>query len=461
MTSRFLSTACLLYLLLPCLLFLAGWVQPFVAWPVGLALVGAVLWVAWQCPARRLQWDTAGALRLGLILLLGAAWVLTTGPWGLVEQSGDATVRNAVYAALVRDAWPLTVEGQPFIYYLAFWLPPALAAKLGAPAEAALVMWTLLGVWLALLAVAAGRGTRRALVFLVILLLLGEMTDWVNRLYYKLVAGSAWDVFQDWVLFFDLHFTASCVQLRNTFNHYLAPLMLLSMLAGRLLPGRYGLVAGALVVACSPLAAVALLPLLLLRGGRSLLNVPTLAVVPYVALPLLFLAGGVGGQLAFLRPAGDCSLAALSSAQLCGRYLLQLLLVAAPALLLLRRWWRTCWFAAALLLAALMPLLWVGLWNNEFIYKGAAVMWFCLAWLYAAAWCHARGARKSLLALFLLLSASAAYGQLMGALKSFSWQQETRARNTRSEWHGELHQPEDPRAAQFHGEPLLPKLFRF
>lgn len=461
MPLRFLSTACLLYLLLPCLLFLAGWVQPFVAWPVGLALVGAVLWVAAQCPARPLQWNTAGALRVGLILLLCTAWVLTTGSWGLVEQSGDATVRNAIYAALVNNPWPLTVEGEPFIYYLAFWLPPALAAKLGAPAEAALQLWILLGVWLALLAVAAGKGTRRALVFLVILLLLGDMMNWINRFYYKLVAGSAWDMFQDWVLFFDLHFTPSCVQLRNTYNHYLAPLVLLGMLAGRLLPARYNLVAGSMVLASSPLAAVALLPLLLLRGGRSLLNVPTLAVLPYVALPLLFLAGGVGGQVAFMRPLGECSLVSLSSAQLWGRYFLQVLMVAVPALLLLRRWWRTSWFAVAMLLAGLMPLLWVGLWNNEFIYKGAAVMWFCLAWLYASSWCHDKGSRKALLALFLLLSASDTYGQLVGALKSFSWQQEARAQNTRNEWNGQLNQPGDARAAQFKGAPCLPGLFRF
>ena len=112
-------------------------------------------------------------------------------------------------------------------------------------------------------------------------------------------------------------------------------------------------------------------------------------------------------------------------------------------------------------LAALLPLLWVGLWNNEFIYKGAAVMWFCLAWLYAAAWCHERGARKAVLALFLLFSASDAYGQLAGALKSFSWEQEARVRNRRSEWRGQLHQPGDARAAQFKGAPLLPELFRF
>jgi hypothetical protein len=251
------------------------------------------------------------------------------------------------------------------------------------------------------------------------------------------------------------------VQLRNTFNHYLAPLVLLGMLAGRLLPGRYGLVAGALVLACSPLAAVALLPLLLLRGGRTLLNVPTLAVLPYAALPLLFLAGGVGGQVAFMRPTGDCSLADLSSAQLWGRYLLQLLVVAGPALLLLRRWWRTSWFAAAILLAGLMPLLWVGLWNNEFIYKGAAVMWFCLAWLYSSAWCHCKGPRKALLAVFLLLSASDAYGQLVGALKSFSMQPAAMQLNIRNEWQGKLHQPQDSRASQFKGAPLLPELFLF
>lgn len=457
MSTRPISIACLLYLLLPCLLFLAGWVQPVVAWPVGLLLLGAVLEMARQCPARPLYWNAAGAGRIVLLLGLATLWVLTTGPWGLVEQSGDATVRNAIYAALVRDSWPLTVAGNCFIYYLGFWLPPALAAKWGAPAELALLVWMLLGLWLALLAVACGHGSRRALVFLVILFLLGDMPNWANRLYYKL---GCCDI-GEWALFLDLHFTPSCVQLRNTFNHYLAPLVLLGMMAGKLLPGRCGLVAGALVLICSPLAALALLPLLLLRGGKHLINLPTLAAAPFAALPLLYLAGGEGGQFAFMRPGGDCSLAALSSAQLWLRYAVQILFVAGPALLLLWRWRRTGWFRCALLLILLLPLLWIGMWNNEFIYKGAAVLWFCLAWLYAAAWCHSHGPGKTLLALFILLSASDAYGQLMGALKSFSCHPAQMQRNIRREWQGNLHQPADARSAQFKGEPVLPKLFKF
>lgn len=461
MTSRVLSTACLLYLLLPCLVFLAGWVQPWLAWPLGLGLSAAVLWVARECPARRIEWDTAAAFRLLGVLLLGALWVLSIGFDGVVAQSGDATVRNAIYEELVRGEWPLRVNGGAFVYYLGFWLPPALAAKCGADAGVTIQCWALAGVWLALLAVACGRGTRRALVFTVILLLLGDMMNWVNRFYFKLLEDSNWAVAREWTLFFDLHYTPSCVQLRNTFNHYLAPLVLLGMLTGNLLPARYNLAAGALVLICSPLAAVALLPLLLWRGGWRALNLPVVVVAAYAVLPLLYLAGGVGGQLAFMRPAGECSLAALSMGQLWLRYALQVALVAGPALLLLWRWRRTAWFCTALLLAVALPLLWVGLWNNEMIYKGSAVMWFCLAWLYATEWCHAAPGRKLLLALFVLASASDAYGQLMGSIKSLAFCRENRVRNIRNEWHGRLHQPLDFRASQFEGAPLLPQVFKF
>ena len=461
MTTRPLTIACLLYLLLPCLLFLAGWVQPVVAWPAGIMLTAAVAWVAALCPARQLKWQAGEAGRVLLLLLLGVLWVLTTGPFGVVEQSGDATVRNAIYESLVRDSWPLTVAGNCFIYYLGFWLPPALAAKCGVPAEAALLGWSLLGVWLALLAISCGKGSRHALVFLVILLLLGSLTGWANRVCYKFATGSALDLVQNWALFLDLHYPPSCVQLRNTFNHYIAPLVLLSMLAGKMIPTRFSAVGAAMVLICSPLAAVALVPLLVLRAGRSLLNPPVVLAGLYAPLPLLYLLGGEAGVVAFMRPAGPCCLAELSATQLWCRYALQVISIAGPACLFLWRWRRTSWFWCSIILTMGLPLVWVGLWNNEFIYKGAAVIWFCLAWLYAYAWCHARGRRKGLLALFFLFSASDTYGQVMGALKSFRTHPEEMRLNLRDEWQGKLHQEHDARARQFKGTPLLPGVFKF
>ena len=47
---RVLNAATLLYLLVPNLLFLAGWVQPVVAWVVGILLLGAGAMVWRQSP---------------------------------------------------------------------------------------------------------------------------------------------------------------------------------------------------------------------------------------------------------------------------------------------------------------------------------------------------------------------------------------------------------------------------
>lgn len=63
--------------------------------------------------------------------------------------------------------------------------------------------------------------------------------------------------------------------------------------------------------------------------------------------------------------------------------------------------------------------------------------------------------------LFVLLSASDAYGQLVGALKSLSCDSAARQLNIRSEWNGSLDQENDSRARQFEGRAVCPYLFKF
>ena len=49
---------------------------------------------------------------------------------GHFHQNGDFFFRNPIYSDLIRYDWPLVFpDGNLFVYYFGFWLPPSLAAK--------------------------------------------------------------------------------------------------------------------------------------------------------------------------------------------------------------------------------------------------------------------------------------------------------------------------------------------
>ncbi len=167
-TSGALATAVSLYLALPFALFALGWLKLWLALPL-VAVLGACLWLAarhgpklWTPGFGR---DTAW--RLVVLVLIAAAWVLLAGVGRFAWQNDDHDVRNALFRILVEEPWPVLVENPPaalydgpvaLVYYIGFWLPPALAGKaLGlAAGNAAQVLWAVLGVlllcWLVLAA---------------------------------------------------------------------------------------------------------------------------------------------------------------------------------------------------------------------------------------------------------------------------------------------------------------------
>jgi len=156
-----------LYLLLPALLFAAGWLRPGVAAAVGIVLVAF---------AMLLLRDLAGSLRQGqdrmaagagsrggafawrstwpgvLVILI---WVLLSGAGGFGYQHRDHKASNALLRDLIEEPWPLTVStgaGQEkVVYYLAYFLPAAALGKVAGwgAANVALFLWTLLGTLLA------------------------------------------------------------------------------------------------------------------------------------------------------------------------------------------------------------------------------------------------------------------------------------------------------------------------
>lgn len=156
------------YLALPLFLFGLGWLR--LPWALGFVLVvGGGLWLTladfhqealtqevrswWQAVTWRGATITI-AICLGLILISGVG--------GYGYQTGDWAKHEILLKDLVDYPWPVFYEYYGvtigLVYYVAYYLPPALMGKLGGIllANQALVVWTLVGLilsvfWFALL----------------------------------------------------------------------------------------------------------------------------------------------------------------------------------------------------------------------------------------------------------------------------------------------------------------------
>lgn len=157
------------YLALPTFIFLLGWLR--LPWAIGgTLLLGVAVWLAVadllrdEAAARAMaEWWGKLTGRDWLVMLAGSLLLVgISGVGGYGYQLGDWEKHNTIVNDLVRYPWPVYYDyyGQPvgMVYYLAYYLPPALLGKVFglAAAHHVLALWTLMGfvlsvLWLSLL----------------------------------------------------------------------------------------------------------------------------------------------------------------------------------------------------------------------------------------------------------------------------------------------------------------------
>lgn len=166
--AHWLVTATLSYLALPFFLFCFGWLR--LPWAFGFALVvGCGLWLTLADfrrealdQALRSWWQTVTWRGIAVILAICLGLILISGVGGYGYQTGDWAKHEILLKDLVDYSWPVFYEYYGvtigLVYYVAYYLPPALVGKLGGIllANQALVVWTLAGLilsvfWFALL----------------------------------------------------------------------------------------------------------------------------------------------------------------------------------------------------------------------------------------------------------------------------------------------------------------------
>ena len=157
-----------LYLALPFLIWVLGWVRLELALPATV-LVCLALWKIWQDPPAIWlpEWNRGTLVRMafaaGIILL----WLYFSGIGEFTFQNPDHAYRNAIFRLLAENPWPVISwnptatlpEPAAFTYYIAFWLPGALVAKvLGIGAGNGVnFLWAFLGLFLTFMLISAWR----------------------------------------------------------------------------------------------------------------------------------------------------------------------------------------------------------------------------------------------------------------------------------------------------------------
>lgn len=171
LSFRTLVFASVLYMLLPALLFISGWVA---ALPAGIFFCLGIFLIYSQTRHVR------GTLRLGKNLryetLAGALfllflWILLSGIGGCWYQNSDFAFRNAMIGDLINRPWPVIFpDGNIFNYYFSSFLPAAFCGKFGGEplGQKLMAVWSWTGIALCFLWFLGALKTNRIWIILLI-----------------------------------------------------------------------------------------------------------------------------------------------------------------------------------------------------------------------------------------------------------------------------------------------------
>lgn len=251
------------WLLLPVLIFLAGWMHWYAALPLML------LTAAGLAPRKRKEPQTRDSLpafplftRSSFLALAAFAALMTLSGWGeWVNQHPDHIVRNACLRELVASPWPVIFpDGNMLVYNTGFWLVPALAGKLAGldAARVLVVLWGAWGLFLTWLWLCVFSG-RRSLLLALLMAAFGSLLN-----------------FQCWLGLdlFRLHYFGTAEQIMCSANASIPVLLFFIFLASGRMPLPWIPLLFVATAFYSPLAALGGLPLAACQWYRQWRGAP-------------------------------------------------------------------------------------------------------------------------------------------------------------------------------------------
>lgn len=364
------------WLLLPIVVFMAGWMHWYIAFPLT-ALLAAGLAAPGQKDAPEKPRLPSFPLftRSSLFVLAAFVILMVLSGWGeWTNQHPDHIVRNACLRELAAVPWPVVFpDGDVLIYNTGFWLVPALAGKLAGleAARAVVVLWGAWGLFLAWLWLCIFSGRRSSLLAL-LMVMFGSLLNFQYWLGLDLLR---------------LHYFGTAEQVMCSANASIPVMLFFIFLASGRMPLHWMPLLFAVTAFYSPLAALGGLPLAICQwfrqwkasgaSRRSLLH-PSCTAAVLLGLCFLLYYAAVNapssrmGIRAFYTCPGDFLLAGTS-------FLLY-------SLFCWRDFRRNPLFICTLATGLVLPFFYINGDVNDLLCKGSVPVMGCLLAFLASSW---------------------------------------------------------------------------
>ncbi len=152
---RSLAIVAYCYIVLPILIFFVSWLRWYIGVPAAVILAMGLFVLLKRNYAKNQEFMKVPLWHLIFASILILIWLWTTDIGGCFVPSYDYPWRMAIFRDLINYRWPVIYPktGNAFVYYITFWLVPALFGKLfgWAAGNAALFLWSYIGLILCFL----------------------------------------------------------------------------------------------------------------------------------------------------------------------------------------------------------------------------------------------------------------------------------------------------------------------
>ncbi|MBP5655799.1 MAG: hypothetical protein J6X33_09855 [Clostridiales bacterium] len=273
MSYKILASAVLVWLAVPVIVFCAGYLKIIPAVIFSLVFAGVVFFAA------RGMDDTRFEIPVRYVIAFAVAAVLVSILMGVGEyicSLQDHSYRRAILNDLVNYKWPviydMSTQQNPdvinitgssgkaaFCYYFVYWMPAAAIGKLCggsiAAANAALLIWTSIGVFLTFTAMSVY--SKKASMFSVFFYLFFGGLDLIPFIIHEINSYSDWLWLEGWVP--HMSYICNFVNLGNVFHQAVPCYLICAMLLISRRPKALGLGCG-ILFCYSPWAVIGILP---------------------------------------------------------------------------------------------------------------------------------------------------------------------------------------------------------